>query len=100
MRIVRIKMAVMIVCVCHQVSDRDIAHAARHGCPSYDELQEQLRVGTACGACGDCARNTFEAQRRQRCSTETAAISQVSWIGRGAAHTPLSMAAAQPAGMS
>lgn len=83
-------MIAMIVCVCHQVSDRDIAHAARHGCASYDELQEQLRVGTACGACGDCARDTFDAQR---CTPMTAAVS---WRGRSAplATTP------QPAGMS
>jgi bacterioferritin-associated ferredoxin len=93
MRIVRIKMVAMIVCVCHHVSDRDIAHAARNGCASYDELQDQLRVGTACGACGDCARDTFNAQHRQRCSTMTAAVS---WLGRrGAATTtpePASMA--------
>ena len=49
----------MIVCICHRVSDRDIAHAARHGCASFDELQEELGVATACGACGDCARETF-----------------------------------------
>jgi bacterioferritin-associated ferredoxin len=56
-------MAVMIVCLCYRVSDRDIARAACQGCASFDELQEQLRVGTACGACGDCAREAFEAQR-------------------------------------
>jgi bacterioferritin-associated ferredoxin len=52
----------MIVCVCHRVSDRDIAHAVKAGCGSFDELQDQLRVATGCGACGDCARETFERQ--------------------------------------
>jgi bacterioferritin-associated ferredoxin len=80
MRIVRIKMPTMIVCVCHRVSDRDIAHAIRHGCGSFDELQEQLRVGTACGACGDCARHTFEAH----CKKPPASVG-MSWPGRGAA---------------
>ena len=51
----------MIVCVCHRVSDRDIAHAVRYGCASFDDLQEELGVATACGACGDCARETFAA---------------------------------------
>ena len=51
----------MIVCICHRVSDRDIAHAARHGCASFDELQDDLGVATACGACTDCARETFAA---------------------------------------
>jgi bacterioferritin-associated ferredoxin len=63
MRMVRITMrATMIVCVCHRVSDRDIAHAVRAGCGSFDELQDELRVATACGACGDCARETFDRQ--------------------------------------
>ena len=51
----------MIVCICHRVSDRDIAHAVRHGCASFDELQDDLGVATACGACADCARATFAA---------------------------------------
>ena len=50
----------MIVCVCHRVSDRHIACAVRDGCASFEELQEELRVGTGCGACRDCARDTFE----------------------------------------
>ena len=51
----------MIVCVCHRVSDRDIARVARAGCDSFDALQDELRVATACGACHDCARATFDA---------------------------------------
>jgi len=50
----------MIVCVCHRVSDRDIARAVREGCPSFEEIQSGLRVGTGCGACRDYARQTFE----------------------------------------
>jgi bacterioferritin-associated ferredoxin len=55
----------MIVCVCHRVSDRDIARAVQHGCASFDALQDDLRVATGCGACGDCARDTFEAHCTQ-----------------------------------
>jgi bacterioferritin-associated ferredoxin len=51
----------VIVCVCHRVSDRDIEREVRHGCASFDELQDDLRVGTACGTCTDCARDTFDA---------------------------------------
>lgn len=53
----------MIVCVCHRVSDRDIAIAASSGCPSFEALQEDLCVATACGACHDCAREVFEDSR-------------------------------------
>jgi len=53
----------MIVCVCHRVSDRDIARAVREGCASFDDLQCELAVATGCGACHDCARQTFHQQR-------------------------------------
>ena len=49
----------MIVCVCHRVSDRDIARAVAAGCDSFDELQEHSRVGTACGACLEYAQAAF-----------------------------------------
>ena len=49
----------MIVCVCRRVSDRDIHRAARDGVQSFDELQDELGVATACGGCADCARDTW-----------------------------------------
>jgi len=55
--------SIMIVCVCHRVSDRDIAIAASSGCRSFEALQDDLRVGTACGACRDCACAVFEESR-------------------------------------
>lgn len=51
----------MIICVCHRVSHHDISRAVREGCPSFEALQAQLQVGTRCGACRGCARDTFEA---------------------------------------
>lgn len=50
----------MIICICHRVTERDIACAARQGCKSFDQLQEATQVATACGACHDCAREAFE----------------------------------------
>lgn len=69
----------MIVCVCRRVSDRDIESEVRNGCPSFDALQSELHVGTACGACTDCARKTFEAH----CSTRRGMALQV-MVGQGA----------------
>ncbi|ADV00252.1 ferredoxin [Alicycliphilus denitrificans] len=46
----------MIVCVCHRVSDREIARHARAGM-SFDEIQFELGVATQCGNCEDCARD-------------------------------------------
>jgi bacterioferritin-associated ferredoxin len=51
----------MIVCVCHRVSDRDIAREAGSGCADFGSLQDELRVGTACGACLEHAREAFVA---------------------------------------
>jgi len=53
----------MIVCVCHRVSDRAIASEVRAGCTSFEQLQDTLRVATACGACTECALETFERGR-------------------------------------
>jgi bacterioferritin-associated ferredoxin len=53
----------VIVCVCHRVSDRDIEREVRHGCDTFEELQDELRVATACGRCAECARDTFDVAR-------------------------------------
>lgn len=83
----------MIVCICHRVSDRDIAHAVLEGCASFDELQDHLSVGTACGACGDCARHTFDVQRQK----QTGSVA-MSWLRRGASRlAPLALTP-QPVG--
>lgn len=49
----------MIVCICHRVSDRDIAREAESGCADFEALQDELRVGTACGACLEHAQAAF-----------------------------------------
>lgn len=53
----------MIVCICHRVSDHTIAREVRAGCASFNELQNTLRVATACGACADCAQDVFARAR-------------------------------------
>lgn len=64
----------MIVCVCHRVTDRDIAREAHTGCPSFDQLQDELRVGTGCGACIECAQEVFDSAHRsaRRCDIRRA----------------------------
>lgn len=49
----------MIVCICHRVSDRDIARAASEGCTGFEALQHSRCVATGCGRCHDCARETL-----------------------------------------
>lgn len=67
----------MIVCMYHRVSGRDIANAVRQGCTSFDDLQEGLRVATACGACDDCSRQTFDLHRAQEPCARMSACANV-----------------------
>jgi bacterioferritin-associated ferredoxin len=67
----------MIVCVCRRVSDRDIHRAAREGTVTFDELQTDLGVATACGACLDCAQETWaQACAGTACPTTVATASK------------------------
>lgn len=52
----------MIVCLCHRVSESDIAREAA-GCLDFEELQDSTRVGTACGVCKEHAQATFDEAR-------------------------------------
>lgn len=45
----------MIVCVCHRISDREIARHVRSGM-DFDDIQFELGVATQCGQCESCAR--------------------------------------------
>jgi bacterioferritin-associated ferredoxin len=49
-------LAAMIVCVCHRVSDREIARHVRAGL-GFDDIQLELGVATQCGQCEGCARD-------------------------------------------
>jgi bacterioferritin-associated ferredoxin len=45
----------MIVCVCNNISDREIRQAIDLGISTMDELREALGVATCCGNCLDYA---------------------------------------------
>lgn len=60
----------MIICVCQNVSERDIAQAVRSGCRSFDALQEKLEVARCCGTCECAAREAFAEQRAACCQTQ------------------------------
>lgn len=63
----------MIVCLCHRVSDRDIAAAVRGGTNCFELVQDDLRVASSCGACLDCAREVFQRACGAACPPTTAA---------------------------
>jgi bacterioferritin-associated ferredoxin len=45
----------MIVCVCNNISDREIRQAVDLGLASMDELRRDLGVATCCGQCASYA---------------------------------------------
>lgn len=49
----------MIVCVCHRVSDREIARHVQRGM-DFSDIQLELGVATQCGQCEGCAREVVE----------------------------------------
>lgn len=50
----------MYVCICNQVTDRDIREAVEtEGARSLQDLQGCLGVATCCGCCAPCAREVL-----------------------------------------
>ena len=58
---VQLEGATMIVCVCNNISDREIRQAVDLGLSTMAELREDLGVGTCCGKCASCARQVLHA---------------------------------------
>ena len=51
----------MIVCVCNNISDREIRQAVDLGLNSMADLYQELGVGTCCGKCVSYAREVMHA---------------------------------------
>lgn len=53
----------MIVCICNNVSERDIYQAVREGVTTINALRDELGVSACCGKCRSCAKRVLhEAQ--------------------------------------
>jgi bacterioferritin-associated ferredoxin len=50
----------MVICVCQNVTEKDIAKAVAGGCRSFAALQDKLEISTCCGLCECAARETLE----------------------------------------
>lgn len=53
----------MYVCICHAVTDGDIANAVSAGVSSVEELSDNLGLGTGCGSCVELAATVMSSQR-------------------------------------
>ncbi len=45
----------MYVCICSEVTEKDIEYATNQGACSMKDLRNSLNVGTNCGRCYTCA---------------------------------------------
>jgi bacterioferritin-associated ferredoxin len=50
----------MIVCVCNNISDREIQQVVGLGVSSMEELRDDLGVATCCGQCFSCAKDVLD----------------------------------------
>lgn len=61
----------MIVCICNQVSDRQIRRCVDAGM-SFNDIQLELGVATCCGSCETCARDIVAQQAARRAACQPA----------------------------
>ena len=60
----------MIVCICHNVSDKAIRAAVDAGASSLQEIRAQLNVGSCCGKCNPFAKTLVRAHLEDTRITE------------------------------
>jgi len=49
----------MFVCICNQVTDKQIRQSVEEGVCSIESLSAELNVGTCCGKCKSCAKKVM-----------------------------------------
>jgi bacterioferritin-associated ferredoxin len=73
----------MIVCVCNNISDREIRQAVDLGLSSMDELRRDLGVSTCCGKCATYAEEVLNAHLETTSTSTT--VTELSFRSRQAA---------------
>jgi bacterioferritin-associated ferredoxin len=73
----------MIVCVCNNISDREIRQAVDLGLSSMDELRRDLGVSTCCGKCADYAEQVLTTHLGRTDAAST--VTELSFRSRQAA---------------
>ena len=63
----------MYICICHQITDRQIRRAVQQGVSSLGELQLQLPVGGCCGRCVESA-EALIAEQTDALSTQSCRV--------------------------
>jgi bacterioferritin-associated ferredoxin len=56
----------MYICICHQITDRQIRRVVEQGASTLCEVQRRLPVGGCCGCCVESAKALISEQRDER----------------------------------
>ena len=72
----------MIVCVCNNISDREIRLAVDLGVSSMAELRRDLGVATCCGKCNTCAKEVLNEHLDARVVLQEQVLRRVALVGR------------------
>ena len=57
----------MYVCICKQITDRDIHGALDNGACSFKDIRNELGVGTECGECTNHVRKCIRQAHKESC---------------------------------
>jgi bacterioferritin-associated ferredoxin len=74
----------MIVCVCNNISDREIRQAVDLGLGSMSDLYKELGVGTCCGKCVSYAREVMNEHLESGTATTVTELRRTSHDGLAA----------------
>jgi len=64
----------MFVCICNQVTDKQICSAVDEGASSLDDLSNKLNLGTCCGKCKNCAKKVLRGAIQDNSYVQAAAV--------------------------
>jgi len=56
----------MYVCICNEVTERDIHDAVEKGASSLRHLRQELKVASCCGNCADTAKKCLQDGLKQQ----------------------------------
>jgi len=68
--------APVYVCICNNVTERDIAKAVEAGARTLDCLAHELAVSTCCGQCREVAQDCLQAALETGCAGHPATNAQ------------------------
>ena len=69
----------MIVCVCNNISDREIRQAVDLGITTMDELRRDLGVATCCGQCASYAEDVLRTHLAQTAESAASAVANTAF---------------------